>query len=390
MLVGFWKLAFGNIIFIILFMALTQSHAQVVRTNTKSETAITIPNDNVVFDGKNTNRDKKTAQKFSDRDGDGVFDDEDLCPDIPGSAKAKGCPDTDGDGVPDFEDDCPTVAGLPQFKGCPDTDADGIPDNLDNCPREKGMVSNNGCPLQMDSVTTDQPIAEVKIISSRRDIFYEEENKPSTEIKGDSYYIELAKSLARETKDSSNDNITHSQPLNTLDANKLDKHTGNVKNKLDSDGDGVLDDDDKCPTISGSKSNFGCPLNGEYKIWRVSKRDIILSNDEIKQIEDIFYNLSFSYGRSVLEASSILKLNQLVDLLNKKYSWIVILHCYTNEADNAYRNQNLSTNRGNQIRKYLVDSGVSIKRVQIKGYSSSDSTANKYISPSRIEVEITR
>ncbi|ADD67686.1 OmpA/MotB domain protein [Denitrovibrio acetiphilus DSM 12809] len=51
-----------------------------------------------------------------DSDGDGVFDDEDQCPDTPDGypVNAMGCtPDTDGDGVYDFEDRCPnTIKGV--------------------------------------------------------------------------------------------------------------------------------------------------------------------------------------------------------------------------------------------------------------------------------------
>jgi OmpA-OmpF porin, OOP family len=54
-----------------------------------------------------------------DRDGDGVPDNEDLCPDEPGPAELDGCPDTDGDGIPDREDKCPKQPGPPENDGCP-------------------------------------------------------------------------------------------------------------------------------------------------------------------------------------------------------------------------------------------------------------------------------
>ena len=85
-----------------------------------------------------------------DRDGDGIPDDEDACPDTPGIAtndpSTNGCPDTDGDGIFDKDDACPTEFGLAEFQGCPDTDGDGIPDKDDACPTVKGPKENNGCP----------------------------------------------------------------------------------------------------------------------------------------------------------------------------------------------------------------------------------------------------
>ncbi|HEX8910245.1 MAG TPA: OmpA family protein [Anaeromyxobacteraceae bacterium] len=54
-----------------------------------------------------------------DRDGDGVPDAEDRCPDQPGPAELEGCPDRDGDGVPDIDDRCPDQPGPAQNDGCP-------------------------------------------------------------------------------------------------------------------------------------------------------------------------------------------------------------------------------------------------------------------------------
>jgi outer membrane protein OmpA-like peptidoglycan-associated protein len=83
----------------------------------------------------------------TDTDGDGVFDKDDACPEVPGLPEFNGCPDTDGDGVEDKNDACPEVAGLTEYNGCPDTDSDGIIDNEDGCPLEAGPKTNNGCPV---------------------------------------------------------------------------------------------------------------------------------------------------------------------------------------------------------------------------------------------------
>ncbi|MGK0363247.1 MAG: OOP family OmpA-OmpF porin [Saprospiraceae bacterium] len=90
-----------------------------------------------------------------DTDNDGVTDDEDACPNEPGSKNSKGCPDSDGDGFTDDIDDCPLAKG--EFKGCPDTDKDGVNDANDNCPNESGLVSNGGCPSK--DVVADEDLA---------------------------------------------------------------------------------------------------------------------------------------------------------------------------------------------------------------------------------------
>ncbi len=89
-------------------------------------------------------------QGCPDRDGDGIADGDDACPDVAGVAKYKGCPvpDTDGDGINDEQDKCPNVKGVARYQGCPipDTDGDGVNDEEDKCPKRAGPASNQGCP----------------------------------------------------------------------------------------------------------------------------------------------------------------------------------------------------------------------------------------------------
>lgn len=104
---------------------------------------------------------REVALARLDRDRDGVFDDEDACPEVPGvrttDPKTNGCPpsDRDKDGVIDADDACPDVPGIrtsdPKTNGCPgDRDKDGIVDGEDACPDEPGIRTTdpktNGCP----------------------------------------------------------------------------------------------------------------------------------------------------------------------------------------------------------------------------------------------------
>lgn len=87
----------------------------------------------------------------ADTDGDGIIDEKDKCPTVPGLARYDGCPipDTDKDGINDEEDKCPTVPGLARYQGCPipDTDKDGINDEEDKCPTVPGLARYQGCPI---------------------------------------------------------------------------------------------------------------------------------------------------------------------------------------------------------------------------------------------------
>lgn len=84
-----------------------------------------------------------------DRDGDGVVDSVDRCPDVEGITALEGCPDKDGDGIADMDDKCPAEKGLAKYQGCPipDTDRDGINDEEDKCPNAKGVARYQGCPV---------------------------------------------------------------------------------------------------------------------------------------------------------------------------------------------------------------------------------------------------
>jgi OmpA-OmpF porin, OOP family len=97
-----------------------------------------------------------------DRDGDGLRDDIDQCPDDPedkdGFEDEDGCPDldNDADGIPDTNDKCPLEPedkdGFEDEDGCPDldNDQDGLSDKVDQCPNEPedkdGFEDDDGCP----------------------------------------------------------------------------------------------------------------------------------------------------------------------------------------------------------------------------------------------------
>jgi len=102
-----------------------------------------------------------SAESTLDRDGDGVPDARDRCPeereDLDGVQDEDGCPDpdNDGDGIPDERDRCPNQAedrdGWQDEDGCPDpdNDGDGVPDAQDRCPDEAedtdGWQDDDGC-----------------------------------------------------------------------------------------------------------------------------------------------------------------------------------------------------------------------------------------------------
>ncbi len=95
---------------------------------------------------------------IKDTDGDGVRDENDMCPDTPPAVMVDefGCPaDTDKDGVADYLDKCPNTPKniSVDLDGCPlDVDGDGVPDYMDLCNDTPiGVtVDTRGCPLDSD------------------------------------------------------------------------------------------------------------------------------------------------------------------------------------------------------------------------------------------------
>jgi OmpA-OmpF porin, OOP family len=97
-----------------------------------------------------------------DRDGDGILDNVDQCPDVPedtdGFADDDGCPDpdNDGDGLADAVDRCPNDPedkdAFEDDDGCPDSDndQDGLADAADKCPNDPedkdAFEDDDGCP----------------------------------------------------------------------------------------------------------------------------------------------------------------------------------------------------------------------------------------------------
>lgn len=207
-----------------------------------------------------------------DTDADGLPDALDFCPNEAGTALANGCPDSDDDGVPNGEDDCPTVKGPADNRGCPtsapapvvpatpvvaDRDGDGINDSLDQCPDQPGTIALKGCP---PSTPAQQPTTPVV-------------SAPQTQVP--------AQQQASTTIDSDGDGLVDSRDECPTVAGPIqlfgcpDTDADGIKDKddrcpntpgvalhsgcPDTDSDGIADDKDKCPNQAGSSSAEGCP-----------------------------------------------------------------------------------------------------------------------------------
>lgn len=174
-----------------------------------------------------------------DRDGDGLPDESDACPDEPGPQTADGCPDADGDGVADGEDACPSEPGLPEHGGCSlpgDLDGDGVSDDLDDCPGQAGIPETGGCPdLDADGVSDGD----------------------------DDCPAERGLPEQGGCPDTDGDGVRDPDDLRPDEAGEAEDHGAADTGAPDSDGDGLADDVDRCDEEAGSLEHEGCPPPGE-------------------------------------------------------------------------------------------------------------------------------
>lgn len=217
----------------------------------------------------------------TDRDGDGVPDNRDTCPNQFGTSENQGCPqvrtqDRDGDGVPDAQDRCPDQPAASAHQGCPtasanDQDGDGVLDGQDNCPDQSGPASNQGCPagasdrdgdgvLDAQDRCPDQPGPAgnqgCPVAGGDRDsdgVPDAQDNCPDQAGPADNEGCPRASGGDRD-----GDGVADAQDT-------CPDQPGPVGNQgcplpADRDGDGLLDAVDRCPDQAGPVANNGCPL----------------------------------------------------------------------------------------------------------------------------------
>lgn len=271
---------------------------------------------------------------ITDRDGDGINDKEDLCPDIAGVAGLNGCPDTDGDGVTDSDDACPEVVGLPAFNGCPDTDGDGLADNQDDCPNEAGLAENNGCPA---ADADGDGVAD------------EEDECP--DVAGPIYL--------KGCPDSDSDGI--------IDKNDdCPKVAGLVATNgcPDTDNDGIADKDDRCPKVAGLAQNNGCPE---------------IKQEDKETLEFATQAIQFETASSRLRTESFAILDKVVDILKRYPDYKLRISGHTDSIGSAEANLNLSKKRAQSCYDYMVAKGISPDRMSHEGYGETQPIAdNRY------------
>ncbi len=271
-----------------------------------------------------------------DRDGDGVKNGVDRCPDeaedVDGHEDADGCPDpdNDADGIPDNEDACPNEAGVPEHGGCPvpDRDRDGVLDADDACPDEAGLPERQGCPF----------------------------------------------------RDRDEDGIEDAKDACPDEAGPLEARGCPVK---DEDGDGVPDHEDNCPKVKGPPTNQGCPAK--------QKQLVVITREKLVIKEKVY----FATGKATILRRSHRLLDQVANVLEEHPEIpLVMVEGHTDSRGSAALNRTLSQKRAEAVRDYLVRRGVAPERLRPVGHgpdrpSDTNSTARGRENNRRVEFNIT-
>jgi len=144
----------------------------------------------------------------------------------------------------------------------------------------------------------------------------------------------------------------------------------------DSDGDGVPDKFDKCPgTPAGTVvDGSGCPIKfPEPVIQQVEAAPVVQ-----------YAPIQFDFDSSVLKTESYATLDRLSRELRDSNS-SVTLNGYASVEGTEEHNLQLSKDRANSVKQYLVNSGVSAARITANGYGTANPIASNATEQGRIQ-----
>ncbi|HEY1010430.1 MAG TPA: OmpA family protein [Daejeonella sp.] len=140
----------------------------------------------------------------------------------------------------------------------------------------------------------------------------------------------------------------------------------------DTDGDGVADRLDKCPdTPAGTQvTGAGCPI--EFPA-------------DTTAAAGAYSNIQFEFDSSVLRTSAYPTLDKVSADLRANSSMRLTLDGHASAEGTDEYNMNLSRDRANSVKTYLVNSGVAANRITINAYGESRPIASNATEAGRVQ-----
>lgn len=134
--------------------------------------------------------------------------------------------------------------------------------------------------------------------------------------------------------------------------------------EIDSDGDGLVDGVDKCPTVY-AKTADGCPPPPVEKLT--------------------LDGVNFDVDRAALRPEAVLQLDEAVDALKTWGGDKVEIGGHTDSTGSEAYNMALSQRRADSVRDYLVEKGVDANRLSTKAYGESQPVADNSTKQGRFQ-----
>ncbi|MGD1844773.1 MAG: OmpA family protein [Salibacteraceae bacterium] len=128
----------------------------------------------------------------------------------------------------------------------------------------------------------------------------------------------------------------------------------------DADKDGVADADDRCPNVAGVGENGGCPA--------IKNKDRAVMKAAIK-------GLLFETGSANIKEESNKVLDNVATVLKANPAYKLTIHGHTDNTGNADRNLELSKQRAQAAKEYLVAKGVDASRITAEGFGDAKPVA---------------
>ncbi|WP_178372134.1 OmpA family protein [Chitinophaga jiangningensis] len=146
-------------------------------------------------------------------------------------------------------------------------------------------------------------------------------------------------------------------------------------NKLtaDADGDGVSDYFDKCPNTPAKTKvdGSGCPLPEPPKI----EEKVIITEEDQTIVKEAIRNLEFDFAKATIKEKSYPALDRVAELLKRK-NLNLKLSGHTDNVGSLKRNMELSRERAEAVKNYLVSKGVLPNKIEALGYGPSQPIAS--------------
>jgi OOP family OmpA-OmpF porin len=158
---------------------------------------------------------------------------------------------------------------------------------------------------------------------------------------------------------------------------------------VDSDGDGVPDAQDKCPsTPAGVKVDAaGCPLDSDHdgvpdyldKCPNTAAGVVVDADgcaETLAQDVSIDLNVNFATGKADIQGDASVETQKVADFMKKYPDANVVIEGYTDNRGNAAKNKQLSQKRADAVKAELVKMGVDAAHLTAKGYGDASPIAD--------------